>query len=157
MFRTPKIWLEIIKALDASPTPMSFSEVYTALQTGVIDGAENPLAGYHAQKFYEVCPHMILDGHNYPIQAYAISEITWNKLTDNQKEIIKKAGKEAEKYNREVIQAAEDKVKQELVDLGVNIVEVPDKSEWQAAVASVYDKFADEKIRAMLDRIAAVK
>ena len=68
-----EMWLEIIKSLGASPTPMSFSELYTALQSGVVDGAEQPLSGFVSQKFYEVCPNMILDGHVYPVEAYVIS------------------------------------------------------------------------------------
>lgn len=152
-----EMWLEIIKSLGASPTPMSFSELYTALQSGVVDGAEQPLSGFVSQKFYEVCPNMILDGHVYPVEAYVISEKTWNKLTDDQKDILRQAAKETQTYNRESIQAAEDEIMESFDELGVTVVEVPDKSEWINAVQPVYEKFGSEEVLALLKRIQDIK
>lgn len=152
-----EMWLEIVKALGASPTPMSFSELYTALQSGVVDGAEQPLSGFVSQKFYEVCPNMILDGHVYPVQAYVISELTWNKLTDEQKEIIQQAAKETQAYNRETIQAAEDEIMKNFADLGVTVVDVPDKTEWINAVQPVYEKFGTPEVLELLKRIQDIK
>lgn len=152
-----EMWLEIIKSLGASPTPMSFSELYTSLQSGVVDGAEQPLSGFVSQKFYEVCPNMILDGHVYPVEAYVISEKTWNKLTDEQKEILYQAAKETQTFNRESIQAAEDEIMESFDELGVTVVEVPDKSEWINAVQPVYDKFGSEEVLALLKRIQDIE
>lgn len=150
-------WLEIVKSLGASPTPMSFSELYTALQSGVVDGAEQPLSGFVSQKFYEVCKHLILDGHVYPVQAYVFSEVSWNKLSEGHKQILRQAALEVQKYNRETIQNAEDKIMGQLKDLGVTVVDVPDKTEWIQAVKPVYDKFGTPEVLDMLKRIQAIK
>ncbi len=60
-----QMMLDTISALGASPTPIAYAELYTALQTGVVDGAENPPASYFSNKFYEVAPNYVLDGHTY--------------------------------------------------------------------------------------------
>ncbi len=100
---------------------------------------------------------MILDGHVYPVEAYVISEKTWNKLTDEQKEILYQAAKETQTFNRESIQAAEDEIMESFDELGVTVVEVPDKSEWINAVQPVYDKFGNEEVLALLKRIQDIE
>ena len=100
---------------------------------------------------------MILDGHVYPVEAYVISEITWNKLTDEQKEIILQAAKETQIFNRESIQAAEDEIMESFDELGVTVVDVPDKSEWIEAVQPVYEKFGSQDVLALLKRIQDIQ
>ena len=100
---------------------------------------------------------MILDGHVYPVQAYVISELTWNKLTDEQKEIIQQAAKETQAYNRETIQAAEDEIMKNFADLGVTVVDVPDKTEWINAVQPGYEKFGTPEVLELLKRIQDIK
>ena len=151
------MWMEIVKALGASPTPMSFSELYQALSTGVVDGAEQPLSGFVSQKFYEVCPNMILDGHVYPVQSYTMSEITWNKLTEQEKEWVLAAAKETEKFCRESIQAEEDKIMAQLAtEYKTTVVEVADKTPWVDAMKPVYEKFGTPEVLDLLARIQAL-
>lgn len=150
------MWLEIIKSLGASPTPMSFSELYTALQSGVVDGAEQPLSGYVSQKFYEVSPYLILDGHVYPVQCYTFSEVNWNKLTEEQQAIIRAAAIETEKFNRESIQTAEDEIMNQLAGLGVTVATVEDKAPWVEAMKPVYEKFGTPEVLDLLARIQAL-
>ena len=152
-----EFWIEIVKSLGGSPTPMSFSELYQALSTGVVDGAEQPLSGYVSQKFYEVCPYMILDGHVYPIQAYVFSEKNWNKLSAENQEIIRKAAVETSKYNKESIQKAEDEILASFEDLGVTVVNISDKTPWIEAVQPVYEKFGTPEVLEMLKKIQDVK
>lgn len=149
------MWMEIVKSLGASPTPMSFSELYQALASGVVDGAEQPLSGFTSQKFYEVCPNMILDGHVYPVQCYVFSEVRWNKLTDAQREIILKAAKETEEFNRQSIQEEEDKIMAQMDELGVTVVSVQDKTPWVEAMKPVYEKFGTPEVLSLLERIQA--
>ena len=151
------MWMEIVKALGASPTPMSFSELYQALASGVVDGAEQPLSGFVSQKFYEVCPNMILDGHVYPVQCYTMSEITWNKLTEQEKAWILEATKETEKFCRESIQAAEDEIMAQLAtEYKTTVVEVADKTPWGDAMKPVYEKFGTPEVLDLLARIQAL-
>lgn len=152
-----EFWVEIIKCLGASPTPMSFSELYQALQTGVVDGAEQPLSGYVSQKFNEVCPYIILDGHVYPIQAYVFSEKNWNNLTPEQQEAIKLAAKDTQKYNRETIQDAEDNIMAGFDSMGVTVTEVSDKTPWINAVQPVYEKFGTPDVLRILGEIQSIE
>ena len=151
------MWVSIVNALGASATPMSFSELYTAMSSGTVDAAEQPLSGYVSNKLYEVGPNLILDGHVYPAQAYVMSEVTWNKLTDEQKAIIKEAANLASDYNRENIIKVEEDLMASLSELGVNVVEVADKGPWVEAMAPVYEKFGDADTLAILARIQAVE
>ncbi len=151
------MWLAIVEALGASPTPMSFSELYQALQSGVVDGAEQPLSGFMSQKFYEVNQNMILDGHVYPIQAYVFSEQIWETLTDEQKDIILQAAAEAQEFNRDIIESTETEIMGELETLGVTVVEVEDKTEWVEAMAPVYEEFSTPEVTEILGKIQAIE
>ena len=151
-----EMWVAIVKALGASATPMSFSELYTALNTGVVDGAEQPLAGYVSNKLYEVGPYMILDGHVYPTQAYVISEKTWSKLNDTQKNVLREAAKLTEIAAKESIEQVEIDLMKELKDLGVTVVQPTDIAAWQKAMEQVYATMADADTQAILKRIQAL-
>jgi TRAP-type C4-dicarboxylate transport system substrate-binding protein len=71
----------MVKGLGASPTVVSFGELYSALQTGVVDGAEQPIANYKSNAFQEVAPYLILDGHTLGAIQVVISDNAWKKLT----------------------------------------------------------------------------
>ena len=127
----------MVKALGANPTVVSFTELYSALQTGVCDGAEQPIANYKSNAFPEVAPYLMLDGHTLGAVQVVITDAAWAKLNEQQQGWIMEAAKYASEQNAAGVQAAEDKVLEELKASGVNIIEVPDKSAWQAAVADV--------------------
>ena len=127
----------MVKALGANPTVVSFTELYSALQTGVCDGAEQPIANYKSNAFPEVAPYLMLDGHTLGAVQVVITDNAWAKLNEEQQGWIMEAAKYASEQNAAGVQAAEDKVLEELKASGVNIIEVPDKSAWQAAVADV--------------------
>ncbi|MGN0777046.1 MAG: TRAP transporter substrate-binding protein [Candidatus Ventricola sp.] len=127
----------MVKALGANPTVVSFTELYSALQTGVCDGAEQPIANYKSNAFPEVAPYLMLDGHTLGAVQVVITDNAWAKLSEEQQGWIMEAAKYASEQNAAGVQAAEDKVLEELKASGVTVVEVPDKSAWQAAVADV--------------------
>ena len=127
----------MVKALGANPTVVSFTELYSALQTGVCDGAEQPIANYKSNAFPEVAPYLMLDGHTLGAVQVVITDAAWAKLNEQQQGWIMEAAKYASEQNAAGVQAAEDKVLEELKASGVTVVEVPDKSAWQAAVADV--------------------
>lgn len=127
----------MVKALGANPTVVSFTELYSALQTGVCDGAEQPIANYKSNAFPEVAPYLMLDGHTLGAVQVVITDAAWAKLNEQQQGWIMEAAKYASEQNAAGVQAAEDKVLEELKAAGVTVVEVPDKSAWQAAVADV--------------------
>ncbi len=130
----------LVESLGASPTVVDFGELYSALQTGVVDGAEQPIANYKSNAFPEVAPNMILDGHTLGAVQVIITEDSWNKLSENQQNAIMEAGAYASQLNREGSQSAEDEVLEQLKADGVNIVEVEDVTPWQEAVKGVIEE-----------------
>ena len=129
----------MVNGLGASPTVVSFGELYSALQTGVVDGAEQPIANYKSNAFPEVAPNLILDGHTLGAIQVIITDEAWDGLTEEQQNILMEAGKYASEFNRKISAEAEAKVLEELKADGVNVVEVTDLAPWQAAVKDVVE------------------
>lgn len=146
----------MVQGLGASPTVVSFTELYSALQTGVVDGAEQPIANYKSNAFPEVAPNLILDGHTLGAIQAIISDTAWNKLTKAQQDVLMKAGAYAQDFNAKLSEQKEQEVLKELKASGVNVVEVTDKTEWTNACqdiiktstsdqAELYQKILDMK------------
>ena len=127
----------LVEGLGASPTVVSFGELYSALQTGVVDGAEQPIANYKSNAFPEVAPYMILDGHTLGAVQVIITDDAWNKLSAEQQNILMEAGAAASQYNREISEQKENEVLEELKADGVTVIDVDDKTPWQDAVKDV--------------------
>ncbi len=127
----------MVQGIGASPTVVSFGELYSAINTGVVDGAEQPIANYKSNAFQEVAPNLILDGHTLGAIQVVISDNAWEKLTPNQQNILMEAGKYAQDFNAQLSEEAENKVLEELIAEGVNVVEVTDKSKWAEACADI--------------------
>lgn len=135
----------MVEGLGASPTVVSFGELYSALNTGVCDAAEQPIANYKSNAFPEVANNLILDGHTLGAIQCVITDTAWAKLTPAQQEVLLEAGRQVQKYNQEVSQAAEDEVLEQLKAEGCNVVDVTDKAPWQEACAKVIsDNTADQ-------------
>lgn len=146
----------MVEGLGASPTVVSFGELYSALQTGVVDGAEQPIANYKANSFQEVAPNLILDGHTLGAIQVVITDNAWAKLTENQQNAIMEAGKFTQNFVAELSETKENEVLDALKAEGINVVEVTNKAEWAAACqdtitantsdqAELYQKILDMK------------
>lgn len=129
----------MVEGLGASPTVVSFNELYSALQTGVVDGAEQPIANYESNAFPEVAPNLILDGHTLGAIQVIITDEAWDKLTEDQQKVLVEAGKVASEHNRTISEEAENKVLEQLKADGVNVVEVPDMKPWQDACKDIIE------------------
>ncbi|MCH3908310.1 MAG: TRAP transporter substrate-binding protein [Sphaerochaeta sp.] len=129
----------MVKGLGASPTVVSFGELYSALQTGVVDGAEQPIANYKSNAFQEVAPYLILDGHTLGAIQVVISDNAWKKLTAAQQKVLMDAGKLAQAYNAEISEKAENDVLDQLKAQGIHVIDVTDKTPWQKACAAVIE------------------
>ncbi len=123
----------MVKDLGANPTVVTYTELYSALQTGVTDGAEQPIANYRSNAFSEVAPNLILDGHTLGAIQIIIADSGWNKLNDQQRAWLMEAGKYAQDFNAKLSAGEEAKVLELLKADGVTIVDVPDKTEWVKA------------------------
>nr|CDQ34729.1 Extracytoplasmic solute receptor protein YiaO [Virgibacillus halodenitrificans] len=131
---------DIVAALGATPTPIDFSETYLALQQGVVDGQENPIANIYSQKFYEVQDYMSLTNHKYEVLPFMASSSVWNGLSDQEQSWMRQAAEEAVDYQRNLMQKQQADQLATIRDDGVTITEV-DADEFRAATRSVYDKW----------------
>ena len=129
----------MVQGLGASPTVVSVGELYSTLQTGNVDGAEQLIADYKSYSFQEVAPNLLLDGHTLGAIQVIISDNAMDKLTEAQQKAIFAAGKEAAAYNKSISQEKEDEVLKELKDGGCNVVEVTDLAPWREACKKVIE------------------
>jgi tripartite ATP-independent transporter DctP family solute receptor len=143
--RTPKgEWrVKMFQAYGANPTPMAFSEVFTALQTGVIDGQENPFAQIHSAKFHEVQDYLSLSGHVYTPAYVTVGKNKWETLSEDVRAILEETAKETQAYVYETARGMENDLLGKIKDAGVEVNEV-DKDAFIEASAPIYEAFADE-------------
>jgi tripartite ATP-independent transporter DctP family solute receptor len=99
----------MVEGLGANPTVVSFGELYSALQTGVVDGAEQPIANYKSNAFPEVANNLILDGHTLGAVQAVITDNAWNKLTENQQAAVMEAAADTQAFNADLSETAENK------------------------------------------------
>ena len=141
-----QLMMGLVSALGAVPTPMPFGEVYSALQTGVIDGAENNWPSYFSTSHYEVAKYFTLDGHTRVPEILIASKISMDKLSKEDREIIKQAAKDSMPHQiklwKEFEKVAEDKVRA----AGSIITELTPEAlvEFQNAMQPMYDALSPE-------------
>jgi tripartite ATP-independent transporter DctP family solute receptor len=137
-----KMRLDTFNALEALPVPMPFSELYSALQQGVVDGQENPLAIIYSNHFYEVQKYLSMTGHIWGTAILVISEKDWNKVSPEDKVIIEETAKKWADEQRKMIRDAEDDLKSKLAEKGMIINEV-DKAPFIAKVQPVWVEYEE--------------
>jgi tripartite ATP-independent transporter DctP family solute receptor len=151
------LWIAMMQAFGANPTPMPMGEVYSSLETGVVDGAENNWPSYESARHFEVAKNYTLTEHSLNPEILVMSKISWDKLKPEDQKIVRQAAKESTVKMRELWTAREKTSEEKVRAAGVNVIKV-DKSEFSAAMKPVYDKFVtDEKLKGLLERIQAVK
>lgn len=141
-----ELMISMIEALGAKPVPMAYSEVYSALQTGAIDGAENNLPSYESTKHYEAANYYTIDEHSRVPELQLAAKAVWDKLSSKDQAVIKQCAKESALYERE-LWAEREKLSEERVKaVGSEIIKLSakEKTEFQKAVSPVYEKFCAE-------------
>jgi len=143
--RTQKspVMMDMVEAMGGKPVPMAFEEVYSALQTGVIDGAENNPPSYYETSHYEVAKFYSLDGHAMVPEITLMSTKTWNALSDADKQIIKMAAIAAQELQRKLWLKDEVTSMNKVIEAGCKI-STPEKGPFMEAVKPVYEKYASE-------------
>ncbi|WP_044731522.1 TRAP transporter substrate-binding protein [Geobacillus kaustophilus] len=141
-----EVHIDAFKALGANPTPMAFSEVFTALESKTIDGQENPLATIKSNKFYEVQKHLSLTKHVYTPFVFLVSKKFWDTLSPEEQKILQDAAVEAGKYQRQLSREEDQKALEDLKKTGVKINEVSDEEREKMAeiIKPVVEKYAKE-------------
>ena len=146
------LMVNTMKALNASATPIAYAELYTSLQSGVVDGAENGVTSYMDNSFNEVAPYYITDAHTFGCGVILVSEDTWNSLSEEEQGWMKEAALEARtvcyEYNQKQEQACFDSFEEK----GIKLLEVTDIEKWQEACAPLYGQQSEE-VQAIIAQI----
>ncbi|NRG18204.1 TRAP transporter substrate-binding protein DctP [Rhizobiales bacterium] len=150
-------WQFLGKALGANPTPMAFTEVYTALQTASVDGQDNPLPTVVDAKFYEVTNQIVLTSHLVDLNYIAFSKEVWDSLTPEQQKTVQEAADAAAESGRQAQLKKEDELVAFLKEQGLEIYE-PDLEAFRTHVQNEYvgSKFAEAWPEGVLDKINAL-
>ena len=152
-----KVHMEAFKAMGSLPTPMAMQEVFTALQTGTVDGQENPVPVILSNKLYTVQKHFTMTGHVYSPAMLIINPDVWKKVSDADKAAFKEAAKVAVVANRKKVNAMEAEGLDIMRKAGVEVIEKVDNAAFQKAVASAYATFNKEFGEANIKKIMDVK
>ena len=145
---------DMIRDLGANPIFVNFTELYAALQAGLVDAAEQPIANYRSNAFQKVAPYLLLDGHTLGVIQIIVADTGWDKLNDQQRAWIMEAGKYAQQENAKISAEADVKVLELLRAGGTHVIEVENKAEWveacqntikasTASQAELYKKIVD--------------
>jgi tripartite ATP-independent transporter DctP family solute receptor len=147
-------YITLFRALGAAPTPMAFGEIYTALQQGVIDGAENDTVTYQTSKHMEVARNLALTGHMMLANTLYISERVWQRLPDDLKAVINKTSAEARTLVRAERASRNAKVLDEVRAAGVNVTQ-PDLAPFTAIGQQTYKELAERVGPDLVGRIVS--
>ncbi|MFC3163885.1 TRAP transporter substrate-binding protein [Ciceribacter thiooxidans] len=152
------MFVDMVGALGANATPMPYGEVYSAIQTGVIDGAENNWPSYDSSGHFEVAKYYTLDEHLIVPEVLVMSKKTWDKLSPEDQAIVRQAAKDSVPHMRELWAAQEKKSEEKIRAAGVQIVNDIDKKPFIDAMKPVYEKHVTSaKLKDMVARIQATE
>ena len=147
------LWVALLEAMGANATPMPYGEVYTALKTGLVDGAENNWPSYESSRHFEVAKFYSVTEHSMAPEMLLFSKRTWDTLSPDDQKAIRQAAKESVPYMRKLWDEREQKSMAIVKAAGTQIIEV-DKASFQKAMQPVYDKFiTDAKLKGLVKRI----
>ncbi len=135
--------VEMVNTMGGAATPISWGELYTALQQGVVDGAENNPPSLYTSRQYEVCKYYSLDEHTTIPDVLLISTIVWETLTPQEQEWLQEAAEESAQYQKVLWQEASDAALEALEEYGIEII-YPDKAPFAEIVAPIYESFKSE-------------
>ncbi|MEO9947315.1 MAG: TRAP transporter substrate-binding protein [Paraglaciecola sp.] len=144
--------VKMTSAMGASATPISFGELYTALQQGVVDGAENNAITLYKSRHYEICKNYTLDEHNSIPDIIIISQLVWQGLTPQQQSWINQAMQSAVSYQRALWKKDTELALEALRAEGVNII-TPDKAPFMQRVSAFKSSFNGTEVGDLLERI----
>jgi tripartite ATP-independent transporter DctP family solute receptor len=149
--------VKLVNALGGSATPISWGELYTALQQGVVDGAENNPPSFYLSRHYEVCKHYSLDEHTSVPDVLLISTVIWEDLSEQEKQWIQEAADESYHYQKKLWQEATKEALEEVQKAGVQIY-YPDKEPFDEKVQPLIEEFNQEpEIFDLIQKIRAIE
>ena len=148
--------MNMVEAFGASPTPIAWGELYSALAQGTVDGAENNLPSFASNKHYEVCKHFVLDAHTRVPDMLVVGTKTWDRLDEQQRGWLQQAAQESSEFQRELWAEETLKARELAEEQGVTVYEV-DGSKFAAMVKPMLDEVEDETLKQLLLEIKEVQ
>ena len=149
------LYVKTFEALGANPTTMAFSEAYTAVQQGTVDGLEITCSAIYSGGYYQICKYLTKTGHFASPITLNMSDATWNKLTEEQQAWVMEAAHAARDESRVKVRNNVDSMLKEMADAGCQINELEDVSEFQEATTPVFDWIRTEVGDDLLDMVLA--
>lgn len=154
--QTSDLFVDLIRALGANPTPLPFGEVFTSLQSGVIDGAENNWPSYESTRHFEVAKFYATTEHSNVPEIVVVSKTRWDRLNEADRALLRTAAREAAVLQRELWAERETTSRARVIAGGATVTEITDRGPWAARMAPLYDKYAGrEPLKGILERIRA--
>jgi tripartite ATP-independent transporter DctP family solute receptor len=145
--------LQMVNMLGGSATPISFGELYTALQQRIVDGAENNPPSLYLTRHYEVVDYYSLDEHTAVPDMLFASQITWERLTDEEKDILRNAAQESAIYQRKLWEESTNEAMEAVQEAGIEVV-YPDKEPFREKLQPMYQEYEqDEEMSSYIQRI----
>ncbi|WP_108425376.1 TRAP transporter substrate-binding protein [Flagellimonas amoyensis] len=141
--------MDMVRGLGGAPTPISWGELYTSLQQGVVDGAENNPPSFYLSRHYEVCKFYTINEHTMLPDVLVVSTHLWGKLSEQEQQWLQKAADNSVAYQRELWAISEKEALEEVEKAGVEVI-YPDKAPFQEAVQEIYDQYKDDKVMSNL-------
>jgi tripartite ATP-independent transporter DctP family solute receptor len=152
------LFVSMVSALGANATPMEFGQVYEALKSGVIDGAENNWPSYESTRHFEVARYYALSEHSMSPEVLVMSKKSWDRLSSEDQAMLRKAAKASVPVMRRLWAERETKARETVLKSGVQLVEGLDKQPFIDAMGPVYEKFArTDALRDLVKRIQATR
>ncbi|MEO9886641.1 MAG: TRAP transporter substrate-binding protein [Balneola sp.] len=149
--------MSMVRSLGGSPTPISFGELYTALQQGVVDGAENNPPSFYTSRHYEVSKYYTIDEHTAVPDVLIVSTHVWNDLTSQEQKWLQSAATESAEYQKKLWKKASSEALEKVQDAGVEII-YPDKKNFQDKVQDLYETYKQEPLKKdLINRIQQVE
>lgn len=149
--------MNLVRSLGGAPTPISWGELYTALQQGIVDGAENNPPSFYTSRHYEICKYYSLNEHTAVPDILVIGTVAWNNLSAQEQRWVQAAADEATTYQRKLWQASEEEALTEVQKAGVEVIR-PDKSQFFEKTKGILETYrSDKEIYDLIQQIQAVK
>lgn len=148
--------VRMIEMMGAAAVPTPYDEVYSALQTGMIDGAENNWPSYESASHYEVAKYFTVDEHTRVPELQIVSEVTWNKLTPEYQQIIRECAQESARYERRLWKERSEESMEKVYAAGCEVITLTqeEKRRFQEAVTPLYGEFCGDYVD-IIDKIVA--
>jgi tripartite ATP-independent transporter DctP family solute receptor len=148
--------LQMVRAMGGSPTPIAWGELYSALQQGIVDGAENNPPSFYLSNHYEVCKFYSLDEHTAVPDVLIISTETWNEMSDEERQIVQEAADESAQHQKKLWAEATQEALEAVQEAGVEVI-YPEKEPFQESVQSMYETYQQQpEIYGLIQKIQAM-